>query len=744
MKARPKTRKPGHEDRHVPKKGRTNSPWASQSKMKFLLPALVFLWPVAYLFRNVFVINGQYLGITNDFIMLYYKYKQYLLADLAEFHLPLWSPSEAAGFPFYTNPFAQAFYPLNALLVAWYKILAGFNPFDYQIYTVLGISIFALGLFMWLRLINKNLRAVLFATLVMAISFKVTEILRFPNAVHTAAWYPWVLYAMTKIFLSQSSRKTALYGLLLIFSLICVFTAGYPYYIYYSAFLFVPYLMIFFIRPLRTRLIGLESINWKRALLTLVLAGIVAAAVCGPYLFGIKQLMEQTTDRGGKDFTYSTSHKFTPEDTVGSLVYPPAANAEGWYFFSITGVLIIAIYLFGRHFTPTAEDRPGRDITPTDAGNIRVKIFFLVWFGLISYISYGQESYLFVLLWRYMPGFSSLRVWGRVNIILVPILAWLLSLAYAYFESLLVDQADSGKLGQSGLSGKSDDGKHSTVFWSIVTAAAVYAVILSIQLFMYYKGTFDNYWTEYFNELMPLRIKFITHGAVGFACVFTFMILAKRIRPVLRRYPAMIVVILLAVSVFEMRHTGIHIWTAARKWYPERFKLDIAQINELSFKYRRIDQNFTICLRPVFSAGIVANWYFNRYVRFLDEHNNEPEALKVILGVADARKIFFSESIEYPTIRAFLGDANKFSNTGKLISYTGDELKWEIDAPVAGYLSFIDNWAPGWKAWVDEQPVNIKLLFGTFKSVQLSPGRHVVRFSYQPGLFPASQKENDS
>ncbi|MHC4086934.1 MAG: hypothetical protein ACYSU5_17260 [Planctomycetota bacterium] len=166
---------------------------------RFLLPAAVFCWPFLYLFRLVLAINGQYTAIGNDFILLYYKYKVYLLACLSDFHFPLWSPAEGAGYPFYTNPFTQAFYPLNLLLVLWYKILGGFNPLDYQVYTVLGISIFALGLFMWLRLINTNLRAVVFSVLIMSVSFKVTEIIRFPNAVHTAAWYPWILYALTKI-----------------------------------------------------------------------------------------------------------------------------------------------------------------------------------------------------------------------------------------------------------------------------------------------------------------------------------------------------------------------------------------------------------------------------------------------------------------------------------------------------------------------------------------------------------------
>ncbi len=69
------------------------------------------------------------------------------------------------------------------------------------------------------------------------------------------------------------------------------------------------------------------------------------------------------------------------------------------------------------------------------------------------------------------------------------------------------------------------------------------------------------------------------------------------------------------------------------------------------------------------------------------------------------------------------------------MSYTGDELFWEITAPVEGYLSFIDNWDRGWKVFVDDEPSEIELLFGTFKSVKLTPGRHLVRFSYQPGFF---------
>jgi hypothetical protein len=151
---------------------------------RFALPLLVFCWPIIYLFRHIFYVNGNIVVIGNDFYILYYKYKVYLLDCLANSHFPLWSPSESAGFPFYTNPFTQVFYPFNILLVLWYKAFGGYSTLDHQLFTVLGISIFALGLFMWLKLINKDIKAVVFAVLIMSVSFKVTELTRFPNAVH--------------------------------------------------------------------------------------------------------------------------------------------------------------------------------------------------------------------------------------------------------------------------------------------------------------------------------------------------------------------------------------------------------------------------------------------------------------------------------------------------------------------------------------------------------------------------------
>lgn len=647
----------------------------------------------------------------NDFNVLYYRYKIYLLACLDNFHLPLWSPAEAAGFSFFTNPFSQTFYPLNLLLLIWYKIFGGYSLLDYQVFTVIGLSIFALGLFMWLRLLNTNLRAVLFAALIMSVSFKTTEILRFPNAVHSAAWYPWILYALTKIMLPCSRKNALAAGIILVFSVTCLCTAGYPYYVFYVPFLIVPYLLVFLIKPLRMRLFGITPIPWRQALITLAAAGVVSILLCGPYLLGLQNLMAQTADRTGKNFDYSTEHIFNFEDTVGSLVYPPASQAEGWYFFSITALLIIFLYLLRRNCAASAEQKD--DLSPVNLNDRWIKLFFVIWIALITYITYGRSSYLFILLWKYMPGFSALRVWGRFNIILVPIIAALLSFAYASFESVI--------------SQKSEVKKRSQVWMPIVTVVAVYAVVIVVQFYLYQNRIYDPYWQQFFKNVSSKDITFLITGAAAFLAVLLIIIFPNS---------SLITVlfILLLAATIEMRPVGANMWSYQSNAVPERFKLDVASIDEASFRFPRTDNDNTISLGPNFSTGIVPNWYFNRYVKFLGKTDNQLDVQRILLGVRDGTKIFFSESIAHSTIQSFLNDAVRYKNTGKLVSYNGDELIWEINAPVNGYFSFIDNWCPGWKVFVDDKVADMELLFGTFKSVGLSIGHHRVRFCYQPRL----------
>jgi len=434
--------------------------------------------------------------------------------------------------------------------------------------------------------------------------------------------------------------------------------------------------------------------------------------------------MTQTTDRTGKNFDYSTEHVFNYEDIIGSLVYPPAAQAEGWYFFSITALLIILLYLLRNNFNISSE--PHNALTPANLNEKWIKLVFIFWIAVISCVSYGRNSQLFIFLWNYMPGFSALRVWGRLNIILVPIIAWLVAIAYASFEALISAHIACKKRQQAWLPS--------------VTTAAIYAVVLAVQIYLYQNKIYDHYWTANFKHVSSKDITFITSGIVAFLAIFLAVVFLSRIPCKSNFSRNILLAALVLVATVEMRPVGANTWTYQSNDVPKRAKLDVASLNNLSFGFPRrlwIVDN-TISLGPNFSAAAADNWYFERYVSFLNKNINQFDSLKILMGVKDGTRIYFSESIDHASIASFLEDAARYkSKTGKLVSYTGDELIWDIDAPATGYFSFIDNWDPYWRVFVDGKPAEIELLFGTFKTVKVTEGPHLVRFVYQPSiLFP--------
>lgn len=699
---------------------------------KFLLPVFVFFWPLIYFWQQVIPINGQYIGIGNDFKKWYYIYKIYLLDHLIHFKIPLWSPSEAAGFPFYSSPLTQTFYPLNLLLAIFYKLAGGYTRLDHQIFTILGVSIFALGLFFWLSKLNLNLRAVLFATLVMSVSFKVAEILRFPNAVHTAAWYPWILWAITNIFLKQSFKELFVYGLLLFSFIICLLTGGYPYFIYYSFFLFIPYVFILLIPQLRSRLFVNQSFKLKNSLITCLIALLTAGLICTPYLYQVNQLLKHTVGRRGGNIEFSTNLSFTYLDTVGSLIFPPIANAEGWYYFGILSVLLILFYYLGGLFNNVFPSKKSLVLEETQDLSLYqdplIKLMFLVWFGTITYITYGSNSYLFNFLWKHLPFFSRLRIWSRMNIILVPIIAWLLAIAYEYFEQYISRRQSLQKTLQS---------------TSIITG--IYLCILIIQFDVFNSKLYDNYWNWYFRFVSSKDVLFIIFGFLAFLSILLVLIQASKDNLQSTHFLNIILTGFILLSVLDMRNVGTSMWMSpAPLATTKRSKLNVEQLNLKSFTVPRTEAG-TLSLNSAFIVGNKDtkrfNWYFKRYVDFLENTETQLNDRRNLLGVIDGKKLYFSEAIKYTKISEFLKDAAQFNNFAQVMSYSGDKLVLNVDVTQDGYLSFIDNWASDWSVRVDQKNQPIELLFGLFKSVYLTAGEHRVIFVYRPKSFEMFSKK---
>ncbi len=692
-----------------------NTPW--EKWVGFGFAAMVFIWP--FLFFREFLSSHSSIAINNDFYVLYYGHKAYLLEALASGHFPLWSPGEGAGFPFYSNPFNQVFYPLNVPLVFFYKIFGGYSVFDHQIFSVLGAALFGLGLYLWLGQILPSRRGALFAALVFSISFKVGDLLRLPNAIHAAAWIPWILYGIARARETRNSRES---GLIIFAACLLLLTAGYPYYCYYCIFLIPPYVTLLLNSKARDAIhftTGPSPVSNVRFLVTCILPAVTALVVCLPYFLKMFQLIERTANRSGSDYDFSTSFDFDGLDTLGSLIFPPSAQADGWYYFGFTGLFLLILF--------AVSILRNRRIARRDGLFLGIG---LVWALVISFITYGKSSYLFDFLFSWMPGFDNLRVWSRLNIVLIPLLALGTGRAYLHFESLFSAQDGNRKKRIESI--------------KILSGAAVVCGIL--QLWLYSSELYDFYWLEIFSYLNGIEWRFPVLSMVSFLLLAGMLFFVGG-RGAWSLWGNAALVIVLAVSAFADLSLagGARQWVYPNIYGPKRITPKFAKYIPAAFYIHRVRSYYTLKF-PHFNVGVIQQWYFQDYLEFyqraFDEFGNIIHPEKVagfneLMGVDRAKLLFVSKGIDHATIEEFLVDSKKmetFPNGPKfdLLHYDGDILLFNLTNSEPGYVSFIDNWDPDWKAYVNGREVPIEKLFNTFKSIRVEPGFNEVRFSYEP------------
>ena len=75
---------------------------------------------------------------------------------------------------------------------------------------------------------------------------------------------------------------------------------------------------------------------------------------------------------------------------------------------------------------------------------------------------------------------------------------------------------------------------------------------------------------------------------------------------------------------------------------------------------------------------------------------------------------------------------NNFSLKYNENSYDGDNIEIIIENQIDGYVTFMDNWSPGWKLYINNKQENIYKLFNTYKAAKISVGKNIINFKYEP------------
>ncbi len=687
---------------------------------------ILIIAPFIYLFPHTF----HFIEMGNDFELLYYSYKKYIFEFIRIGHFPLWSPSESLGYSLIFNPFAQYFYPLSWILYAISFVIGDLSKHTYLLYTIFGISIYNLGQYLWLRKLNIDIKYCLIATLITCLGLKINEVLRFPNAIHSFCWFPWILYGMT---ISINKNQIIKSSIIIFFSTIFVLSAGYPYYIFYGLILFSSY--FFFISFSNVKELFCERDNIQnnlKFLLNNAIPPLVALLIILPWFVGINEAMEITRDRNLQDINFSYTLSSNLLDQIGSWIFPPISMAEGYYYFGSVVTLLLLFYIINFLLSKNNKKKEKYFL-----------IFFLLFFIFNYQFAASEDSFLFKFFWEQFDLIKKFRSFSRINILLIPLFSVLLCFSLkSLFEK-----------------------KYKVNF--NYTILLLTFLILTLQIyFIEYSGIDNHYWNHWQLRRLEQASRDISLFSILFKSydnyIYSFFLILSALSLIffnkynLEHLAPIFIIILIIGELFILSNLQ---WAIPKNYYDTNNynSLSKTPINDLrnSFKSNRIVttvkgntyfrnlRKFNVNYFDQFGVDAhtkLFDIYFDRNGKFKESISLETkQKINLFWGLEKNNyKVFFSKSINYLKPENFIDDVlvSKKNNKIDILidreKYNGDEIIINFKSNIEGYITFMDNWSPGWKVFINDDEVKLLKLFNTYKSVKTDIGTYKIKFKYDP------------
>ena len=687
---------------------------------------LLLIWPFVFLLP----LSSGYIAMGNDFDLIYYSYKKYIFEFWQDGQLPFWSPSEGAGFSLIYNPFAQFFYIPSWILFFICDLKNSFSLYDYLIYTIFGISIYCLGQYQWLKSIkfsNNEIKYVV--TLLVPTTLLITNFLRLPNAIQTICWLPFLLLGINYTLNKKKYLKSFL---LLFFSSLFIFTAGYPYFIFYI-FIFT---ILYFIFILNFQNINLR--DYPYILIKSLIPVIFSFALTTPWLNGVIKTLQISQDRNLNDYLYSTEGGFKFLDIVGSWLYPVLSNTEGRYYFGIIISFIIFKFILDLIFK----------ISKITYLEKKLILFVIISFSLITFIS-ASESKLFQFFWNEIKFIQNIRTWPRVNILLLPILSIIIVFSFNNILNNLT-KIEKGVISK----------------YHISTTNILLFAVLFVQFYFFISESVSDYWTIWHKkrflfaeEILPFplnnlimfvdgRINILT--SILAILLFNFLFINKK-KFQLKKNTFFILI--LSLVVFEQFLNSNLQWSL-KKWKTVNTYDDYKAIEKLNINFNkpRIKNQVhgnNYFRDDAYTINNFLNWgnkfhnsifwkYFDKYGQPLSDLNDvKLEKIETFFALNKKnKKIFFTDSIVQKNIINFIEESRFFEKNNnisyKIIDYSNNNITIEFYSSTNGYLSYIDNTDLFWRAYINKNEVKILKLMDTYKSIYFEKGKNLIEFKYEP------------
>lgn len=719
----------------------------------FVIFALPFLFFSSAGIGRTVIVAGDFTG--SDLLDMHYPAKVVLHEAIKNLTFPLWTPYHSNGFPFFAEAQAGVLYPLNLL----FSPLPPYLALNYSV--IFTFIVGGLGMYLFARLIFPDDEfSPLFAAVVFVFAgFFVTR-LKHLNLTNVASLFPFALYFLKKFFQTKKFRFAIGSGIILGL----MFLAGHHNMTFYCLFVyFIFFGFEFFLAAKQENLSSfLSPAIIAFFLITLTLFGVSAIQLLPSLeLLGLTERLSFTL-KMATDFPFHPKNLLTlispyyfGNPALGTYKQNVRTMGVFWENSSYLGLLPLVLAFFSIF-------KIWR--TPNKKKNLNFVFFsFIALFSL--FLMLGRYTPIFGLLWTYVPGFSIFRFPTRFNLFFI----FSLSLLSAYGAGFLVKWL----LGLKTIPRKDtlESKEELALFWPLgkmQTQVLILAFVVA-DLFVFgqnFVGTIPAKdflkKTQIIQFLENDKDLFRVYSVSPYAdSPYQALGWKRDVSPLLSIREALppndnLVFHLASFSNRDWMEAGLNF---QRRNKLERYLLDEIGETNLSKILGILNVKYLLSFAPTgglemnkvneidlgkYYAGklfvyenlqVLPRVYFVPEAKVIKDEQalfdnfvgNDFYPLKTVLLEKEPKKI----------LPPFSGTFNKFKeeNSLEIKKYSPHEVSIQVNLKNEGYLVLSDSFYPGWRAQIDQKPVEILPANYLFRAVEMPAGKHEVRFFYAPEIF---------
>jgi hypothetical protein len=124
--------------------------------------------------------------------------------------------------------------------------------------------------------------------------------------------------------------------------------------------------------------------------------------------------------------------------------------------------------------------------------------------------------------------------------------------------------------------------------------------------------------------------------------------------------------------------------------------------------------------------------FVGRNVRVVNNENEMMTFLSGLEGLFNPQELLLLETDKpLPAISTEVAGGDEVVIT----EYTPSTVNIEVNLSGSGFLVLLDNFYPGWRVYIDDQPAEIVRAYSFARAVFLAEGHHTVQFVYRPRSF---------